>query len=89
MIFSYTLRRGNEVGETCGRHGSGQECVQGFGGKARRKETTWKTKDGIRMDRRETDWWSVEWIQLAQDEPSGSGATELGCKLCLPWNFTY
>jgi hypothetical protein len=22
----------------------GEECVQGFGGKARRKETTWKTK---------------------------------------------
>jgi hypothetical protein len=34
----------NEVGETCGTHGRGEECVQGVDGKARRKETTWKTK---------------------------------------------
>jgi hypothetical protein len=34
----------NEVGGTCGTHGRGEECVQGFDGKARRKETTWKTK---------------------------------------------
>jgi hypothetical protein len=26
-------------------HGRGEECVQGFDGKARRKETTWKTKE--------------------------------------------
>jgi hypothetical protein len=24
-------------------------------------------KDGIRMDLRETGWWSLEWIELAQD----------------------
>jgi hypothetical protein len=35
----------NEVGETCGTHGRGEETIQGFGGKARRKETTWKTQD--------------------------------------------
>jgi hypothetical protein len=39
-------------------HGRGEECVHGFDGKARRKETTWKTKarweDGIRMDLKET-----------------------------------
>jgi hypothetical protein len=34
----------NEVGGTCGTHGGGEESVQGFGGKAKRKETTWKTK---------------------------------------------
>jgi hypothetical protein len=34
----------NEVGGTCGVHGTGEKCVQGFGGIARRKETTWKTK---------------------------------------------
>jgi hypothetical protein len=34
----------NEVGGTCGKHGRGGGSVQGFGGKARRKETTWKTK---------------------------------------------
>jgi hypothetical protein len=34
----------NEVGETCGTHVRGQECVQGFDVKARRKDTAWKTK---------------------------------------------
>jgi hypothetical protein len=34
----------NEVGRTCGTHGIGQKSVQGFDGKARRKETTWNTK---------------------------------------------
>jgi hypothetical protein len=34
----------NEVGGACGTHGRGEKRVQGFDGKARRKETTWKTK---------------------------------------------
>jgi hypothetical protein len=42
------------VGGTCGTHGRGKECVQGFDGKARRKETTWETKvemgGWVRMD---------------------------------------
>jgi hypothetical protein len=36
--------KANEVGRACGTHGRGQKIVQGFGEKARRKETTWKTK---------------------------------------------
>jgi hypothetical protein len=28
----------------CGMHGRGENRVQGFGGKAQRKETTWKTE---------------------------------------------
>jgi hypothetical protein len=48
----------------------GEENVQDFGGKARRKESTWRLRslweDGIGMDLREIGWGSVEWIQLAQ-----------------------
>jgi hypothetical protein len=36
--------QGDEVGGTCGTHERGQECVQGFDEKARRKEISWKTK---------------------------------------------
>jgi hypothetical protein len=36
--------KANEVGGACGTHGRGEKSVQGFGGKARRKENTWKTK---------------------------------------------
>jgi hypothetical protein len=36
--------KANEVGRACGTHGRGEKSVQGFGGKAGRKETTWKTK---------------------------------------------
>jgi hypothetical protein len=44
------------VGRACGTHARAKKSVQGFGEKARRKETTRKTKaqvrweDGIRMD---------------------------------------
>jgi hypothetical protein len=34
----------NEVGRACGTHGRGEKLVPGFGGKARREETTWKAK---------------------------------------------
>jgi hypothetical protein len=37
----------------------GEECIQGFDGKARRKDTTCKTKaqmDAIRMDIMKIDW---------------------------------
>jgi hypothetical protein len=36
--------KANEVGEACGTHGRREKSVQDFGGKARRKETIWKTK---------------------------------------------
>jgi hypothetical protein len=36
--------KANEVGGACGTHGRREKSVQGFGGKARRKETTGKTK---------------------------------------------
>jgi hypothetical protein len=49
----------------------GEECVQGFGGKARRKRNLGRPsrrwEDGIRMDLREIGCGGVEWIQLAQD----------------------
>jgi hypothetical protein len=45
-----------------------RENCTSFRGKARGKETAWKTtKDGIRMDLRETGLGGVDWIQLAQD----------------------
>jgi hypothetical protein len=36
--------KANEVGGACSTHGRGAKSVQGFGGKAQRKKTTWKTK---------------------------------------------
>jgi hypothetical protein len=36
--------KANEVGMSCGTHGRGEISVQGFGGEAKRKENTRKTK---------------------------------------------
>jgi hypothetical protein len=36
--------KANEVDGACSMHGRGEKNVQGFGGKAQRKETTGKTK---------------------------------------------
>jgi hypothetical protein len=44
LYMSADQVKANEVGEACGTHGRGKKSVQGFGGKARRKETTWNTK---------------------------------------------
>jgi hypothetical protein len=35
--------QGKWGGRACGTHGRGEKSVQSFSGKARRKETTWKT----------------------------------------------
>jgi hypothetical protein len=43
-ILKLSQVKANEVGMACGTHGKGGKSVQGFGEKARRKETTWKTK---------------------------------------------
>jgi hypothetical protein len=46
-IHTYVLCRlliPNAPSGTYGTHGTGEKSVQGFGGKAQRKETTWKTK---------------------------------------------
>jgi hypothetical protein len=49
VLQKYKVKRSslllmNEVGRSSGTHGSGEKSVQGFGGKAQRKETTCKTK---------------------------------------------
>jgi hypothetical protein len=61
----------NEMGGIYDAHGVGKENVQGFDGKARRKESLGRPRhrwyDGIRTDLREIGWGTVEWIQLAHD----------------------
>jgi hypothetical protein len=44
--------------------GRGEKHVQGFGGKARRRD---HLEDGIRMDLTEIGLGGMDWIQLAQD----------------------
>jgi hypothetical protein len=59
------------VGGACGTHGRGEERVQGFGGKARRKKPLERPRrrceDGIKKDLREIDWgvWSeFTWLRI-------------------------
>jgi hypothetical protein len=40
-------------------------------------------EDGIRMDLRETDWGSVEWIQLVQDRSQWQAAVNMVMNLWL------
>jgi hypothetical protein len=59
------------VGETCGRHGGGERCLQGFGWEAQRKRSlgrsrrTWE--DNINMDLKEIGIDGENWNRLAQD----------------------
>jgi hypothetical protein len=59
------------VGRACGTHGRGAKSVQGFGGKARRKETTRKTKaymGGWDQNESYGDWLGVwtgfDWLRI-------------------------
>jgi hypothetical protein len=57
----------NEGGRACGTHGIGEKLVQGFVGKARRKNPLGRPRhrweDGIKIDLREIGWGSgMEWI---------------------------
>jgi hypothetical protein len=55
-------------------HEGETEFMCGFVGKAKRKETTRKSKgrvgDNIKMDLREIGWCGMDWIRLAQDRDS-------------------
>jgi hypothetical protein len=57
------------MGRTCSTHGREEECIHGFGGKARRKENTRRPRweDNIKTDLREIGWGDMDWIHLAQD----------------------
>jgi hypothetical protein len=89
IIILYKVKV-NEVGRACGTHRRGERSVQGFGGKAQRKEILRRPRhrweDGIRMDLRETGWGcgldltgSRQGLIVScgecSDEPSGSCAT--------------
>jgi hypothetical protein len=68
----------------------GEECVHGFDGKVRRKETTWKTKeDGLRMNLREIGWGRLDCIQLAQDGDRWQAVvnTVVNLRILAPWSY--
>jgi hypothetical protein len=59
----------------------GEKSVQGFGGRARRKETTQKTKVKVgKWDQNGSwgDWLGiVDWIRLAQDRDQWRGVVSV------------
>jgi hypothetical protein len=81
------------VSGTCGTHGRGEECVQGFDGKARRKEPLLRPRhrweDGIRMDLRDSGCGGVKWIQLAQDRDRWRAHvnTVMILRVLTPWSW--
>jgi hypothetical protein len=70
----------------------GEKSVQGFDGKARRKEPFGRPKrrreDGIRIDLSETGWGSAEWISLAHDRDRFRTVvnTVIDLRVSVPWN---
>jgi hypothetical protein len=58
------------MGRACGTNGGEEECIEDFGGKARRKVLLGRSsrwEDNIRMDLREIGRGGMDWIDLAQD----------------------
>jgi hypothetical protein len=61
----------NMVGEICGTHGRGKEIVQGFDGKVRREDTTWKIK--AYMGRWDQNGSQGDWLRKCRVDPVGTG----------------
>jgi len=61
----------NEMDGACSTYGGEERCIQGFGGKTWRKETTWETQalmgESIKMDIKEMGWRIMGWIDLDWD----------------------
>jgi hypothetical protein len=57
--------------KACSTNGREEECISVIGGKAKRKETTRKTRrrwaNNIKMDLREIGLGDMDWIYVAQD----------------------
>jgi hypothetical protein len=73
------------MGETYSMLESEEECIQGFGGTARRKVTIRKTdveEDDSKMDIREVGWSGVDWINLAQDRDRWRALVNTVMKYC-------
>jgi hypothetical protein len=66
-------------------HG-GEEFIQNFDGKARRKEAIPRRRweDNIRMDLREIGWGGVDWIDLAQDRDHWRALVNTAMYLWVP-----
>jgi hypothetical protein len=54
----------------CSTHGRKEKCIQRFGRNILRKETIWNSmnlwENNIKMNLKETEWESVDWICLVQ-----------------------
>jgi hypothetical protein len=61
-----------EKGETCSTHVIEEECIQNITGKARRKETTRRSRrrleDNIKRELREIGRDNMDWICLAENK---------------------
>jgi hypothetical protein len=71
-ICQYEIIKEDEIGRACSTHGEEEACIKGFGGKARRKETTRirprrRWEDNIKIDLKYMGWDGLDWIHLAQD----------------------
>lgn len=42
-FYNYNQKQEDEVGSACRMHGTAEKCIESFGNKFCREETTWKT----------------------------------------------
>ena len=65
-----------------------ERCIQGLGGKARWKETTWKTRgrreDNIKMHLQEVKWRGMDWMALVLDNDTWRALVDAVMNLQVP-----
>jgi hypothetical protein len=87
-IIRMTKSRRIRWAGACSKNGGEEECIWDSGGKARRKETTRKTRcrlaDNIKIYLRETGWGGMDWINLAQDRDQWRALVNMIMNLQIP-----
>jgi hypothetical protein len=64
--------------------GGEERHIQGFGGEACRKETTWETQDNIKMDLQEVGCGGMNWIELGWGRDSWQALVNAVMNLWVP-----
>jgi hypothetical protein len=65
-------------------NGGEEKCILDIGGKARRKETTTRWVNKIKLDLRDKGWDCMNWIDVAQDRDQWRALVNMEIKLQVP-----
>jgi hypothetical protein len=88
LCYTIFLIKEDEMSRACSTNRGEEECIQDIGGKARKEETTRKTRctwvDSTEMDLREIRCGGMDWINLLVDRDQWRALVKMAMNLQVP-----